>query len=145
MNNMTLLTYEQVVSKYKLDIFKKYGKGCKATDFAILLGADTSFSFYEDPKNLCSYWTKSKDLDYAFYSISRYGSLNFDSFKNRNNVIRPVLPYDSIPFSSINIINGPRDIRIGEYGDYPMWLASKKISRKLELKYKRGNLKITGN
>lgn len=158
MGDMTLLTYEQLYTDKKLEVFKKYGRKCRATDFAILLGADIGFcSYINEDKSLKnragSYWLKTQQCnssyekysDRWYYQISAYGSLDFNLSADRRALIRPVLPYNKVSFPSMNFKVGSYGTNIVEYGEYPQWIAPKRVSKKLESKYKKKSLKITGN
>ena len=43
-NEITLLSKEQVYGKNQIDVIKQMGPKCAVTDFAILLGAECSYS-----------------------------------------------------------------------------------------------------
>lgn len=73
MDNMTLLTYEQIFGDEPLDIIKKYGTKCAVTDFSILLGISYADDIYtnegketEDKKERTGWWwTKTSYPGYS--------------------------------------------------------------------------------
>ena len=142
MDNMTLLTYEQIFGDEQLDIIKKYGTKCAVTDFSILLGNAYSNDTYtnvgeetEDKKERTGWWwTKTSYPGYS--SGARVVDYNGSDYRNdvddRPNGARPALPYSSIKLIASNEVRGKFDIKEVEYGEYPQTIVDETLSKKLE-------------
>ena len=58
LNKFTFLTNEQIFGDNQLDIIRRYGLECAATDFAILLGCLTcSLNYTSEGERACAWWT----------------------------------------------------------------------------------------
>lgn len=147
MDNMTLLTYEQIFGDEPLDIIKKYGTKCAVTDFSILLGISYADDIYtnegketEDKKERTGWWwTKTS---YPGYSSSArvVGYDGFDdgySVHTRDNGARPALPYSSIKTIASNEVRGKSGIKEVEYGEYPQTIVDERLSEDLEKLYQK--------
>lgn len=145
MDNMTLLTYEQIFGDEQLDIIKKYGTKCAVTDFSILLGNEISDYTYtnvgeetEDKKERTGWWwTKTS---YPGYSagvrvVTHNGDGSSDDVDTRLSGARPALPYSSIKLIASNEVRGKFDIKEVEYGECPQTIVDKTLSKKLEKCY----------
>lgn len=146
MNEMTLLTKDQVSGLNKLEIFKNYGFRSAITDFAILLGGQFEYCIYSSEgaslKNrIGKYWTKTNDEVGGVHYCGIMGSCYCTRPRSREISIRPVLPYQNIK----HLITYPltSEINIAEFGEYPMWVASRETSELLESRFLNGSLKMT--
>ena len=106
MNEVTLLSDEQVAGKNKLEMFKKINRSATMTDFAVLLGGPIKDGEFE--MNLKtrrgSYWIKSNNFIYNY--IGTYGWEGYEVSYSRANGIRPVMPFSKIKIYITNeIIN----------------------------------------
>ena len=99
MDEVTLLSREQIFEDNKLDIFKKIDASATITDFAILLGGFCSI------KRTGYYWIK---MNYNIVDSSGYK--DHEHTNHRSNGIRPVLSYAKIKDDISNEI---------KYGEYP--------------------------
>lgn len=150
MADMTLLTSEQLFGDSKLEVFEKYGTRCGITDFARILGGyvnSVNVTIEEcHLKNCtCQYWTKTDDGYNSALVVASWGKFSPCSVKQYDICIRPVIPYLDLSSISSNIMEGPNGTKIIEYGQYPKWIVSKNMARKLELIYSVGLLRKTGS
>ena len=144
MTKFDFLTQEQIFGDDQLDIFKKHGTKCSATDFAILLGCqiyDKTENRNSKKKYTSSWWTKT-----PFFNDTRIVDdcgYNFWSYTCERNVgARPAISYSSIEKYTTNI-SIKETIEV-EYGEYPQDIVPKKISNELENAYTNKALKETG-
>lgn len=140
MSDLTFLTYEQVFGEDKLDMIRKHGPLCGATDFAILLGCQTN---YFKKYKTSDWWTKSA-MDGSVSAIDRLGSKIFCDPDNSFVGARPVLPYHLIADKSLDSGVDFLGIKRVEYGEYPQNIANNYVSSKLEELYNCCNLRKTG-
>ena len=148
MLDLTFLTKEDVFgNRYfcnKLDIIKKCGTKCVATDFARLLGQD---HYLIDGKSMGSWWTQTaKNGDQYNYSVNIVdgnGTIYWIDTYYRYVGGRPSFDYSLLKEPVIEI-KEENDIKEIIYGEYPQWVVDENYSSKLESKYKSGILKETG-
>ena len=145
MNEVTLLSYEQIFGNNKLDIFNKIEPKAFLTDFAILIGGSTFGTMkYNIFYNRGNYWTKSNTLNNKVCVINLYGC-NIDNFLcDYTRGIRPALSYTNIKDNISNEIINKNGITEVEYGEYPQYAANKVLQEELEELYKSNKLNKTG-
>ena len=135
---------DYITEETRLDVFKKIGTKAPLTDFAFLLGASSSYDeYYKNEKDLKnrigSYWTVTNDEDEDVIICDTYYSE-----PNRRTIgARPVCNYLDIKNLASNkqMIDGVFEV---EYGEYPQYVASKTLQRKLNKEYKNNRLTKTG-
>ena len=147
-NKMTLLTEEQIFGEEQLEIFKKFGTKCVATDLSRLLGCAVTRRYCidgDDPRKnrTGKWWSQSISKDYFYqygdstiFIVSESGE-STDAFSNDIDCgVRPVLPYSLIKEFSIEkeSVNG---IKIIEYGEYPQMILPFDISYLLDREYEK--------
>ncbi len=132
MNEVTLLSGEQIFGDNKLDIFNKIEKEARITDFSILLGG-----YYYPSIRTGYYWIKpnSKYICIDYYGYGRNENANI-----RENGIRPVLSYSKIKGNITNENINEDGIKEVEYGEYPQYAVSKELQEKLEELYENNKL-----
>ena len=140
---ITLLDEKQLVGTNKLDVLKKYGIVCAATDAAILSGAIMEGCFVKNDTSLkgrtCSYYTKSPDASGDVLSVNSFGEL-YGTFRYLDDIaIRPVISFSS---STKNLFKNRIDGDVVEYGEFPQYVSSNQDL--LEKNYNSKNLNITG-
>ena len=147
MSDFTFLTKEQCDDNSELEVLEKRGTMAVITDFSILLGGTTDYSFSKEKKGF--YWTKTFDGSSTAYSINCYGSIKFYSkIYLRSLGARPVLPFSSISSIPTNGENGKRSrdgILEVEYGYYPQKAVSKDMQERLEREYRNRTISRTKN
>ena len=132
MDELTLLSREQIFENNKLNIFKKVGCIASITDFALLLGGE-----YGQSETGC-YWIKPNEKGNI---VDFFGhTLNFFNIKDCSVGIRPVLSYSKIKDDISNEIINEDGITEREYGEYPQYAASKELQEKLEELYQNDEL-----
>ncbi len=134
MDKVTLLSREQVFGKDEINIFNKIGRSATITDFAVLLGGfeNNGFGYY---------WIKSDNI---YNIINATGYKDYEYRTNRENGIRPVIPYSKIKNDSSYEITNEDGITEVEYGEYPQNAVDNILQEKLEELYKNNNLTETG-
>ena len=134
MNEVTLLSDEQIFGYNKLDIFNKILREAKMTDFSILLGGHECIGFGD-------YWIKPNFCDNV---INEGGSGLYNYTNCRKNGIRPVMSYSKIKNDiSKERINRNEIVEI-EYGEYPQYAVDNILQEKLEELYQNCELYETG-
>ncbi len=135
MDEITLLSDEQIFGYNKLDIFNKILRKANITDFAVLLGG-----YYNPFDRTGCYWTKSN----KYNVVNSDGNIMYNYTCFRTNGTHPALSYskikDDISNEKINR-NGIKEI---EYGEYPQYAANKELQEELEELYKNNELNETG-
>lgn len=145
--NLTLLSSKQVWGN-KSNIFSKCGTGtsCIVTDLCILTGCECYFGIYEDAL-YGYYWTKTPAaLGTKVTIANNCGKKCTSPLKEHSVAIRPVLNSSKI-FSQINSDNKVEvyDGVFGfEYGEYPQYVADKKMQKILNLLFEYEELDKTG-
>ncbi|MBR3209370.1 MAG: hypothetical protein IKF82_03785 [Bacilli bacterium] len=149
MNEITLLSKEQVFGKQKIDVIKKMGTKCAVTDFAILLGAVVSRGIRMDDDNSL----KGRTTEWYLLSSNNVLDVNsvamFDGFlwtyaNERSGGIRPVLPYADIPGVLKKAKRNNQGVLEVEYGEYPQYAPGFDIQRTLADEFSKGTLRKTG-
>ena len=149
MNEITLLSIEQIFGDEQLDIFRKYGTEAAITDFAILLGGYVSgYSHASSGNDLEDrtgyYWTKSSYGDGDVRAVDNDGSRDYSTPYGRSAAARPVSLYSDINLISTNVVSGSSSISEIEYGEYPQKVVNKELNDSLEKDYSNHGLKTTG-
>lgn len=149
MHEFTLLTMEQIFEDDKLNIFKKIGPKCAATDFANILGVPLDDEYLDNDQTLKGrigdYFTQTSETYFGdVIVVTDYGE-----YKNRVSVsqddgIRPVFYSDNFIEISANAVIGNDGVLEVEYGEYPQYAASLELSKILEEKYVNKTLNKTG-
>ena len=146
--NISFLSLNQIEGENKLDVLKKYGVCCAATDYAILLGGYDQDDYYVDDDTLInnralSWFTKSiKEKDIILISNAGEKVCGF-SYDNCVG-IRPTLSYSSISSLVKKKRRIKNDILEIEYGEYPQTIASKEMSKRLEEAFQNKIIHTTG-
>ena len=149
MNEITLLSKEQVSGKQKIDVIKKMGTKCAVTDFAILLGAKVSNNYYVSDDNFLNCRTAPWYLlpvSYSVYvpSVETEGSYSWLFPCVRYGGVRPVLLFtDTLPVFENDRINDQGILEI-EYGEYPQYVVDTSLGRTLDSEFSKGRLRKTG-
>ncbi len=125
MDEVTLLSREQIFGENKLNIFKKINNSAKITDFSILLGG--YYSAYNGRTGY--YWTKYNIIDIL-------GCKYYEHTNHRNIGIRPVISYSKIKNDISNEIISEDGITEIEYGEYPQKAVNIELQDELEELYK---------
>ncbi len=142
---LTLLTVGQIFgdgNEKQLEVLKKYGTRMAVTDLCILTGCSYDSDTIDEDKSLTGrtgwYFTKSYDTANGIYSINSDGKSEFDLFYSRDTVIRPVINSSSI-FSRVclNKRNGYNETYEVEFGEYPQYVASESMQKKLAKQLKK--------
>ena len=141
----TLLTWEQVFGKEKIDVVEKFG-GCQLTDLALLLGARHLDTNYDGTVSKGAWYLSSPNMYGDVCAVSRYSHDTCCEASERYDGIRPVLPYSNI---TDIFPNGVEERRINgllevEYGEYPQYAAPSKINKILDTELSANNLRRTG-
>ena len=149
MNEITLLSEEQVFGKQKIDVIEKMGTKCAITDFAILLDAYVSDDYRVDDdislKGRTGWWYLSSSVGYGgALAVGRDGKLVYSDVAKRSGGIRPVLPYADIPGVLKNAKRNNRGVLEVEYGEYPQYVVDTSLGRKLDSEFAAGILRKTG-
>ena len=144
MNNITILSNEQIFGEDRLDIFKKYGANATITDFAILLGG-FNVSFGNSLEDRTSYyWTKSLEGDGHVRVIFNDATNIWGNPYERDNAIRLASQYSHINLISKDVVSGSPTTSEIEYGEYPQKAVNKELKNSLEKEYRKSRLKTTG-
>ena len=137
MDEITLLSEEQVAGKNALVMFNKTIQGARITDFSVLLGG----GYYNSYIRTGCYWIK---LNSKYNVIDDFGFRSYKYTNRRDNGIRPIMSYSKIK----NDISNERINRNGivevEYGEYPQYVVNKELQEELEKLYKNNELPKTG-
>ena len=155
-NEFTLLSWEQVFGKQRIDVIKRLGAKCAVTDFAILLGAslDTSpaahlYAYLEDDSSLKGrtglWWTSTVSREGYVFTSNDMGYRDEANPRWRYVGIRPIMPYSDISDISSNLVEGKNGVFEVTFGEYPQYVVNNFTLRlDLEKKFRRGELKKTG-
>ena len=149
MNEITLLSKEQVFGKHKIDVIERMGTKCAVTDFAILLGAFVSDDYHiaddSSLKGRTGWWhLSSSDGDGDVRDVSKDGDRVWTSAGVRSGAIRPALPYSNISDISPNGVRGRSGFLEVEYGEYPQYVVDTSLGRTLDSEFSKGTLRKTG-
>ena len=153
MNEFTLLKDEQVFGTQKIDIIWQLGGGeCAVSDFAILLGAYVSSSYFVEEDGIYIgrttwWWTKSPDGSGDVLTVDEDGSRVWDEAGRSFGGIRPVLLCSNdFYFAKIatNVVLRKSGLLEVEYGEYPQYAVDAKLARTLDIEFSKGKLKKTG-
>ena len=152
--DFTILNYEQIKGKNKLNVFKKVGYKASITDFSILLGGSVSNYSYIDNDNSLenrtgNYWTKKiRGNNFTMLAIIDKDGTDKYSFSNNRTIgCRPAINIfldSNIFVSTLETENNNGIIEI-EYGIYPQMAPSKIMQEKLEDAFFNELIKPTGN
>ncbi len=145
---ITLLKEEQVLGDNKIDLIGKVGTMCAVTDFAITLGAAVDSSHHVDyDKSLKGrtgfYHLSANDEYFCYNAITPQGNI---VHIHTGDEIRPVILFDNIfsifsfPPNAVKYNNGKSET---EYGEYPQYVVSTDIEKKLEQAYLSGTIRKT--
>lgn len=146
-----------LLTKEQTQFLKKWLLEANITDFAVLLGGNCNRyeKIWEDELAVSTatykcieggqgdWWLNDIEGDKVSY-VDGNGCLRKDYCDNRFIGLRPTICYKSIS-SLISNMKKQDSIKFVEYGNYPQYLCSNAIKRKLERKYKKGKFKETGN
>lgn len=131
----------------KIDVLKEYGKKCKLTDFAILLGADMfdkNNNYYGDkhdqPNGTGFWWTKKCFSDNLAFMIDPNGFQAIRNVTVRTVGGRPVFKHSNLGDLAQKGTNAKKIV----YGEYPQMIADSLTSKELEKLYCDNNLSVTG-
>ncbi len=140
MDEITLLSYEQICGKNRLDIFNKITSRATITDFALLFGGatyiDEIFGY-----RIGLYWIKTNKYNSI---INIFGSVEYKPTNHRATGIRPVASYSKIKNDISNEIINEDGITEVEYGEYPQYTVNKELQYELEKLYENNKLTKTG-
>ena len=145
MDEVTLLSREQIFGDNKLNIFNKITPQTMITDFSILLGSGVCLSYFGGNKKnqYGNYFTKTNYGYSNIYYISYFADLFKSNFSDYDIGIRPIISYSKIKNNILNEIINEDGITEVEYGEYPQYAASKELQEKLEELYQNGKLTET--
>ena len=146
-NEIIILSEEEVFKDKRIDILKEVGLECPVTDFAILLGAAVIDCNNKEKdsslKSRTSWWcTIPKEKTPLINCVTEDGNLGSTMYFERTNGIRPVLVYSNFSFNKKKKISD--NLFEVEYGEYPQYAVDKSLGKTLEKKYQTGSLKKTG-
>lgn len=144
MSEFTFLTTEQCLDRLgnkreeMLEVIEKIGNCAPITDFSILLGGYVSNKYYYNNSILLKdragkYWltTGGEEGVRIIFNDCLCGTLAC----KRTAGARPVLPWSSICNISSRTARGRNGILEVYYGEYPQYVASKKLQEQLERAY----------
>ena len=148
MLNFTIPSDKQCCGRDKLDIFNKIGLKAQVTDFSRLL---CDYCCEKGDDNLYYGKWRTKTPSEKTGSIVAYpftGNINYTFIDNGCTGVRPAIsisPFERKDFVSKGYINEDGILEV-EYGEYPQWVASDELQRKLDEAYFCGypSLKSTG-
>ena len=145
MDEVTLLSREQIFGDNKLNIFNKITPQTMITDFSILLGSGVCLSYFGGNKKnqYGNYFTKTNYGYSNIYYISYFADLFKSNFSDYNIGIRPIISYSKIKNNILNEIINEDGITEVEYGEYPQYAVNKELQIKLEELYQNGKLTET--
>lgn len=141
MNNISLLSFEQVFGNDKLGVLKRYGLGAPITDFAIFSGGyvDDNPNIYDLKNRRGKYWIISNRPPESHGSyehvVSETGTHDWANIIDINVALRPIMSYPDLSYIPSNVTINKDGIKTVEYGMYPKWLVSKKENKLLEKVY----------
>ena len=148
MNDMNILSNEQIFGSEKLDIFKKYGTTAAITDFAILLGGGVSNEFYASSgKGLIDrtgYWVSSTSKYGNALGVDCGGDSHIDYVDVRDRGIRPTLLSYQSGDPKLQGLRNEFGILEVQYGEYPSRVVFGLLQGMLEKEYNHLRLKQTG-
>ena len=103
-NEIIILSEEEVFKDKRIDILKEVGLECPVTDFAILLGAAVIDCNNKEKdsslKSRTSWWcTIPKEKTPLINCVTEDGNLGSTMYFERTNGIRPVLVYSNFSFN----------------------------------------------
>ena len=141
-DDITFLTWEQLFGEKKLDIIKKIGRRMVATDFAILLGADTKYEYGGVSSGY--YFTSTMENEKKILVVGPNDTFAVIPINYRLITARPVLLFSGNINSTLpNIEDNKNDILKIEYGEYPTWSVDKNLNAQLEILYLENKLETT--
>ena len=148
---LTLLTEDQIWESTALPVIQALGSRVPATDFALIMGAETRESI-TTPLHApaCATWTISAAARAHVRTVGVLGQAYYFPSNHRSLGVRPVLtPQETVKIKpeSISFIQFPnRDsIAVATYGQYPQTIAPRDIVDKLQNDLYRQKLKLTGH
>lgn len=144
-NSFRILSLDEIIGFYNLDIFKYYGLQAEITDFANNTSCVPDF---KDNNKIYGMWItkiKEEENNNILYVINQSGTVSTESLYIKDAGIRPVIDYSLIKKDSIVIKEVNKDIFEIEYGYYPRNYVSKKENKKLLKKLKKELMQKTGN
>ena len=148
MKDIRLLTVEEIENK-SVECIALHGEQCEMTDFAIVLGglafAPKSSS---NPNETGAYWLggdKAIELngDQVRAIIPGISIPQLECTDSRTAGIRPVIKFSEIENKVVTTTS--INDTIAEYGTYPQSIVPNNVSKILESKFKKNELKQTGN
>ena len=145
----TILSYDQIADKQRIDLFNIIGKKCALSDFAILLGGAVSENdkVSDDSSSKgragCWYLSKSSQNGKACVIYPSGNSLWVDA-DCRDVGVRPVLRISDMSSIMPYVIKNKNGYSEVEYGVYPQYAVDINIAKKLDDAYDRNALKTTG-
>ena len=146
MDEVTLLSREQIFGDNKLNIFNRITPQTMITDFSILLGSGVCLSYFGGNKKnqYGNYFTKTNYGYSNIYYISYFADLFKSNFSDYDIGIRPIISYSKIKNNILNEIINRNGIVEVEYGEYPQYVVNKELQEELEKLYKNNELPKTG-
>lgn len=142
----TLLSEEQVFGRKTIDVIRKIGPQCEASDLALLSECYCA-------SNKAHVWSTLSSLekderDFGNYkrgvsTVSSKGTL-FVQRANIEHAVRPIMSYSDISDISDSVVRGENGILEVEYGEYPQYAASPSLGKMFDRELSNGKLKTTG-
>ena len=138
---LSLLKRDQLWGNKPLEVIKRHTPQAAITDFCILTGYSKELTYRINNERTGSYWTLPNKFNDVVL-VGESGSYVYDFLLSRNNAIRPILILPNPIFDEITRYRDKDEI---EYGYYPQSVASVDMQNTLNIAYKEGLLKKTGN
>ena len=149
-HKLTLMSEGQIWGEQRLDVIKKYGTRCAATDLAILTGCYLYNNYKVNEDNSLEgrtswCWTRSDDKDNDVRVADNGGRRYYAYRCKRGGAVRPALQSSTIrSLISPNKERGYNGTYEVECGEYPQMVAETDHQAILESELHSGNLKKTG-
>ena len=135
-----------------LPLFKKFSVLCATTDFADLLGAYLSESYYTvdfglGERNSSSPWLILNPNGKGFscvHTINYNGSMEAREYAVEDYGIRPILTFDTLPDFGSHIVSRKKGQLVVEYREYPQTKVDKELGETLTSLFEENKLPKTG-
>ena len=143
MDDVLILSYDNLYEENRLNIFKMINPQAYMSDFAIMLGGFIDSEYKYNIKKLGNYWINTDSIDEFNYAVNSKGNISHKIINKRTIGIRPILSFSQIKDNINNYkINEDGIIEI-EYGEYPQHAVDNILQEELEKLYQDNILNKT--